>query len=1161
MDTGALKAFAKEARRTLRDQVAARLALVRDDAHPARREDPAAFAQLEREIARSSEDQVIEKVAYTWFNRFCALRFMDANGHGSVRAVSPADAQTRPELLAEAMSGTISAEIASDIATRVSALLEGRKPSRDPQGEAYRLLLVATCNHWHTAMPFLFETIADYTELLMPEDLLSPDGILARMRSVMSEEACHDVEIIGWLYQFYISEKKDEVFAGLKKNLKIIPENIPAATQLFTPHWIVRYLVENSLGRLWLLNRPGSKLTAQMDYYIAPQTPETNFLRIDRPEDIRICDPACGSGHMLTYAFDLLHAIYEEEGHDAADIPSLILRHNLYGIEIDDRAGALAAFALVMKAAQRRRRFLRRPVQPNICVLENVAFRPDELALYSAAVGPDLFTSDLREMLGQFADTKNLGSLIRPVMAEAVVLDAITALEFPGDLVLRDIQARVLAVLRMAQALNPQYHVVVANPPYMGGKGMNNRLSEWAKSSYPDSKSDLYAMFIERCQLLIREQGLIAMVTIQNWMFLSSYNQLRRNMLTSLEIRSLVQIGYNSFPELNSKVVQAVAFIIGNKLTASKGQFINLNDAPQAANKEKLFLAKIKIRDVYYVAASDLLKIPGQPIAYWLTDKFRSAFVSGVPLQDYAIPRQGFATGNNDRFLRSWFEVSFCNFKNDSIDAEDARRSLKRWFPCNKGGEYRKWYGNNEIIADWKNDGASMRSFSGSVIRNPQYYFREGITWSTLTSSSLSMRYSPPGHVFETKGSMCFASEGNSLHFALALMNTRVVEKALLAISPTLDFHEGPIGRVPVIEVAVPKVCQNAKLAVSVARADWDAQETSWDFTTSPLLAPEHRKGTLSESYESLRMYWHHATAELRRIEEENNRIFIDAYGLTDEIDPRVDVSEITINGNPANRYSKGKTSVELEASLLADTMREFISYSVGCMFGRYSLDVPGLIVASQGEGVDTYAARVPAALFAPDADNVIPVLDSEWFADDIAQRFRRFLRIVFGDEGFHDNLSFVESAVGKDIRSYFMSDFYNDHVRRYRKRPIYWLFSSPKGSFNALIYLHRYRADTVSVVLNDYLREFRAKLETHRATLESLSINPDESPSRRATALKEIDVAVRQIAELDDWERDIMFPLASQRIEIDLDDGVKANYPKFGAALKPIAGLEAAEA
>lgn len=545
MDTSKLKKFAQFARRTLREQVSAKLALMLSTNSAARRESPQAVKKLEEAIAQSGgQDPVIERVAYTWFNRFCALRFMDVNRYTRIGVVSPAEGQFQPEILLEVKMGHFDEDmVPPKVRQKIADLLAGRAPSHDGQGEAYRLLVVAACNAWHQAMPFLFQRIDDYTELLMPDDLLSSSSILAYTREAMTPDACESVEVIGWLYQFYISEKKDAVFEGLKGGQKITPENIPAATQLFTPHWIVRYLVDNSLGRLWLLNRPASKLAEQMAYYIPPEKPETDFLRINSPQDIKVCDPACGSGHMLTYTFDLLYAMYEEDGFDPAQIPELILTHNLYGIELDERAGELAAFALSMKARARQRRFFNKRIKPNICVLEKVDFERDELDEYMSVTGRDLFTHELRKTLQQFGEADNFGSLIRPQLASAA--DALATLEAKDmgcNLFLAETHRKVLTVLRMAEYLSTRYHVVVANPPYMGGKGMNRRLSAWAKENYPNSKSDLFAMFIERGLDLTPKYGYSAMVTMQSWMFLSSYEALRARILSETSIECMAHM-------------------------------------------------------------------------------------------------------------------------------------------------------------------------------------------------------------------------------------------------------------------------------------------------------------------------------------------------------------------------------------------------------------------------------------------------------------------------------------------------------------------------------------------------------------------------------------------------------------------------------------------
>lgn len=613
METAKLKRFAQFARRSLLEQVSAKLQLVLAENSAARRESTEAIKKLEEAIKGHGKELAIERVAYIWFNRFCALRFMDVNRYTRIGVVSPAEGQFQPEILAEAKMGHIDEEMVHDdkVRQQIFALLSGSAPSRDPQGEAYRLLVVAACNFWNKAMPFLFQRIDDYTELLMPDDLLSGNSILSLTREAMTPDACKDVEVIGWLYQFYISEKKDEVFDGLKKNKKIAPENIPAATQLFTPHWIVRYLVENSLGRLWLLNRPGSKLIEQMDYYIKPveseecevdsksdSTPSplaTTHLRISSPEDIRICDPACGSGHMLAYAFDLLYAIYEEEGYDPAEIPEKILTNNLFGIEIDERAGELAAFALTMKARAKQRRFFNKGVKPNICVLENVHFDEGELKNYMDFVGRDLFTAPLQTTLRQFEEADNFGSLIRPDVTDVDgILRILGSKDVSGQLFLSPTHQKVLQALRQADYLNPKYHVVIANPPYMGSKGMNGRLGAWAKDNYPDSKSDLFAMFMERNLDLAPKSGLVAMITMQSWMFLSSFEALRGRILNQHTILSMAHLGARGFDSIGGEVVSTTAFVLENAHKPDyRGAYLRLVDGNSEAEKNELLFKAI----------------------------------------------------------------------------------------------------------------------------------------------------------------------------------------------------------------------------------------------------------------------------------------------------------------------------------------------------------------------------------------------------------------------------------------------------------------------------------------------------------------------------------------------------------------------------------------
>lgn len=1174
MDTARLKRFAQYARRALLDQVAAKLTLVLAEDSAARRESPEAVLTLEKALVPQQKQtvaeakaQLIDRVAYTWFNRFCALRFMDVNRYTRAGVVSPAEGQFQPEILADAKMGHVDEEISEATRQKVFALLNGTAPSSDPQGEAYRLLVVAACNAWHKAMPFLFESIKDYTELLMPDDLLSGTSILAYTREAMTPDACENVEVIGWLYQFYISEKKDEVFNGLKKNQKITPENIPAATQLFTPHWIVRYLVENSLGRLWMLNRPQSRVVERMEYYIKPEQTETDFLRITSPEDIKICDPACGSGHMLTYAFDLLYAMYEEEGADPTTIAEKILTHNLYGVEINKRAGDLAALALVMKAREKNRRFLTKRIEPNICVLKNVTFAEGELNRYAEVMGRELFTPSVLTTLYQFEEADNFGSLIRPAEVDVVpLLQTLKGKSAGRDFFLHDTHEKVKLALQQAAYLSQRYHVVIANPPYMGGKGMNGRLGAWLKEQYEEVKSDLFSAFIVRNLELALPKGQLGFMTPFVWMFISSYEKLRALLIRSKTITSLVQLEYSGF---DGATVPICTFTLENAHKPNfKGGYVRLSDFRGSENQGPRTLEAIQNPACgwfFRASAADFAKIPGSPVAYWVSEKVRNVFQHSTQLCKLSEIKQGLATCNNDLFLRLWHETSVSAIGFYAKNQDHACEINKKWFPYNKGGGYRKWFGNNEYVVNWENRGRDIHhysnlplDFSGAPVRAKNYYFREGITYGLISSFGFSARRVFGGFIFDVGGSMIFPNlDINKLQYFLCSV---LVKNFIAVLNPTLNYQVGDIQKLPILENAFSKVCQSDGELINGYKSDWDAYETSWDFTSLPLLAPEHRKPTLAETYATLRQHWQGLTDEMQKLEEENNRIFIEAYGLQDELTPDVPLKEITLTCNPHYRYGGDKTPEELEALLLADTMREFISYAVGCMFGRYAMEKPGLVLANQGETLEDYLAQVPQPSFPADKDNVIPILDGYWFEDDMAERFQSFVRLTFGQENYAANVAFIEEALGKSLRAYFLKDFYADHLKRYKKRPIYWLFSSPGGSFNALIYMHRYRPDTVSVVLNDYLREFRTKLKGRKEQLEAVSISVSASQGEKTKALKEIEKIKKMLTEIDNYERDILYPLATRQISIDLDDGVKVNYLKFGNALKKIPGLEAKE-
>jgi len=1179
METAKLKKFAQFARRSLIDQVSAKLNRVLAVNSSARRENAAVIKKLEEAVESQGQDHVIDRVAYIWFNRFCALRFMDVNRYTRIAVVSPAEGQFQPEILAEAKMGHIDEEmVPAEVQQQIVDLLSGKAPSRDPQGEVYSLLVVAACNSWNVAMPFLFERIDDYTELLMPDDLLSGKSILAYTREAMTPDACQDVEVIGWLYQFYISEKKDEVFDGLKKNRKITPANIPAATQLFTPHWIVRYLVENSLGRLWMLNRPNSKLIEQMDYYIKPEEPETDFLRIGKPEEIKICDPACGSGHMLTYAFDLLYSIYEEEGYDPAGIPEKILTHNLHGIEIDERAGELAAFALTMKARAKQRRYFRDPVLPKICVLQNVQFDEGELKNYMDFVGQDLFTIPLLSTLHQFEEADNFGSLIRPDVTDvAGMLEILELRNVSGQLFLSSTHQKVLQALQQADYLSPKYHVVIANPPYMGSGGMNGRLASWAKDNYPESKSDLFAMFMVRNLVLARSQGSVAMITMQSWMFLSSFETLRARIVGQTTLITMAHLGSRAFDSIGGEVVSTTAFILDNKQNkAYRGGYLRLVEGNSEA--EKMSAIQEACRNTrcgwfYRARTSDFTMIPGSPIAYWLGNGALQAFTKGKFLRDVATTRVGMATGDNGRFVRLWSEVSFSKI-GYGFTREEAAQSKKQWFPYSNGGEAKKWYANYSDIVNWEDDGKILQSEkheSGRVRAhnfNLDMIFKSGLTWSLINTRYNAIRILPAGFLFSSGAPSLFVRNADELFVICGYYNSVVTQHLLRAINPTINNNSGDADKLPYCFSSEQKalVREVVDETISLAKEDWNSYETAWDFVSLPLLHPNYHQPTLKERYQKLRAYWHETTLKMQQQEELNNRIFIEAYSLQDELKSDVPLSEITLTSNPHYRYDNGKSAEELEAMLLADTIRELISYAVGCMFGRYALEKPGMIVANQGETIEDYLNHVPEPSFPADDDNVIPMLDGDWFSDDISERFRKFLRVAFDEDHYEENLKFIEAALnvkGKrdySLRDYFLQEFYSDHVKRYKKRPIYWLFSSPKGSFNALIYMHRYRSDTVSVVLNDYLREFRNKLTSNRDHLEAVSISASATQGEKTKALKDIEKVTKMITELEEYEREVLYPLATKQLEIDLDDGVKVNYPKFGAALKRIPGLDSEE-
>jgi hypothetical protein len=1154
MNTSQLKRFAQEARLKLLEQVAAKLNFVKSADTSQLRGKSETLNKLNSEIRKWGEEGVIDKVAYTWFNRLVALRYMDANGYQpfGMSVVSPATpAQVSPEILSEAHRGHIftGSRVSKE---EVMNILNGSQPTNNPDNEVYRLLLVSACNHLSQLFPFLFERIDDYTELLLPDDLTSPFSIVTDIYKGMSDQDCQEVEIIGWLYQFYISERKDEVFAAKKAVEK---EDIPAATQLFTPRWIVEYMVQNTVGKLWLQNRPNSKIKELMPYYIeSPSAKADDYLKLESVEDIKLLDPACGSGHILVYGFELLYRIYEEEGYSPNEIPALIIEKNLYGLEIDERASQLAGFALMMKARSMHRRFFRKEVKPNIACFQDLRVTAEEYEQLFAELKiplPDTLSEDL-ELMRQ---ATNFGSLIQPETSLTELIRIKEQLEgatSTAGVFSRQTIDELSEAVKQLIALSRKYHCVAANPPYMGGGNMNSELSSFVKKNYPDSKTDLMACFMESGLHSLKEKGYLGMINQHSWMFLSSYEKLRVKLIDNVQFDTLLHLGPRTFPEIGGEVVQNASFTFWKTGVTSKGNYIRLVDFGDSDLKRTKTLEAIQHPDCgwFYTAnQKNFEKIPGSPIGYWLDSDLIDKISNSKKLISYGKATKGLDTCDNDRFVRMWNEVSILNFSSN-------KNKHKKWFVYQKGGSFRRWFGNNEKVVNWDNDGfeiKNLRDDLGKVRSRPQNlirYFTKGITWSAIGSGKTSYRLLE-NSIFGGGGNGLFPkSVDNS--YLMALLNSKITSLFLKLYNPTLNNLTGDLHKIPVMfdQDTTYNVKTITEENIQISKTDWDARETSWNFKQNELV--RLKSGSLQETYECYTDYWSEQFYQLHENEEELNRQFIEIYGLEEELTPDVPLEEITIL-QEESVIEDGELQFKMN-----EVMAQFVSYAVGCMFGRYSLDKEGLILANQGETLKDYLDKVEKTKeevgFLPVEDNVIPVLDEEWFFDDITERFHDFLRASFGEENFRENVEFVEESLGKDIRRYFTRDFYNDHVKRYKKRPIYWMFSSPKGYFNVLIYMHRYTPDTINRILNAYLREFIDKLERHSKLQEEMVAKGSAVEQNRAR--KEIRKIDLMLDDCKEYEKEILYPLATQRVSFDLDDGVLVNYNKMGSAVANVSGL-----
>ena len=1104
------------------------------------------------QINAKGYEEVMEEVAYTWFNRLIALRFMEVNGYlpTRVRVFTDEENNFKPQIIDEALHLDLDG-------LNMEKVYEFKNANQTE--ELYKYLLITQCNALNSVLPGMFQRISDYTELLLPDNLLREGSVIEQMISTIPEEDWQDaVQIIGWLYQYYNAEKKDEVFAALKKNVKITKENIPAATQLFTPDWIVRYMVENSLGRLWVEGHPNDELKSGWKYYLeeAEQEPEVQAQLVEIrkeyaamiPEQIKCIDPCCGSGHILAYLFDVLVQIYESYGYTTREAVESIVKNNLYGLDIDDRAAQLAYFAVMMKARQYDRRFFSRQIQPNVYAIQE-SNGIDRYTLEYFCNGDSKLKVAMDSIITEMHDAKEYGSILNITPVDFAALYARFD-EVRDDISMskESVLNNLLPLVQVAEALAQKYDVSVTNPPYMGSGNMGAKLLKYVKAYYPETSSDMSTVFMEKCNKFTKVNGFISMINIPVWMYLSSYVDFRARLLTSTTVSSLLYFGRGVF----GSDFGTTAFVILNSYIK---QYIGLY--------KKLFERKVEVEplevkerkffddDGVYVNKQDnFWKVSGNPYAYNMTPNMQRTFEVGKIIDSIASPRQGMATGNNDKFLRLWYEVCREDMVADCSSVEAFHETGKLYAPYNKGGAYRKWYGNQDYVIKFNKQNYDILATVGNHLPSRQYYFNHSLTWSKVTMGGFSMRYMPDGFVFDVSGCSLFASD-TLLYPLLGFLNSKIAAVYFGFFSPTVNYEVGNIKAMPFIRQNEEVLTEIVQENIKMAKCDWDAYETSWNYKRHPLI---RSVSTVADAFAQWEAECDQRFVQLKANEEEMNRIFIDIYGLQDELTPEVEDKDVTVR----------------KADLQRD-IKSLISYAVGCMFGRYSPLKDGLLYAG---GDWDYTAIQQALMDAIgknefssddmvwdanfiDKDNIIPICDDEYFDDDIVGRFVKFIEAVYGKDTLEENLKFIADALGgksqprEVIRNYFLNDFYADHCKIYQKRPIYWLFDSgKKNGFKALIYMHRYQPDTIARIRTDYVHEQQSRYRTAIADMENRIANA--STSERVKLNKALTKLKDQDAELRSYEEKIHH-LADQMIAINLDDGVKVNYAKFQDVLTKI--------